>query len=303
MANHSLASRTWSTYQTVENHLTRCQQETSIEMSFPMDTKTVIVFTHWLVHNRKVKGATVDTYIAGLRQLHLVRGHDVPSLRPPMVQQILTGKKNIYPIIARETNKPNRLPVTLNVMKLLKHEIKHVEETTMNKTLLWSVCTLAFNSCLRIHELLARKEDEFDPQSTLLLKDIAMVTWEEDNSKELKLNLKSPKEDKKGKVKIINIYKSKGAMCPIKAFQRWQKLSPPKNRNIPIFCLESGVNLTGRRFNRIFERLLSKHIDYRKGSISSHSFQSGLATLMGQLSFPDHEIMAMGRWSSNCFET
>ena len=272
-------------------------------MSFPMDTKTVLVFTHWLVHSRKVKGATVDTYIAGLRQLHLVRGHDVPSLRPPMVQQILTGKKNIDSIVARETNKPKRLPVTLNIMKLLKHEIKHMEETTVNKALLWSVCTLAFNGCLRIHELLARKEDEFDPQSTLLLKDVATVTREEDNSRELQLNLKSPKEDKTGKGKIIDIYESKGAMCPIKAFQRWEKLSPHNDRNLPIFRLENGVNLTGRRFNRILKRLLNKHIDYRKGSISSHSFRSGLATLMGQLGFPDHEIMAMGRWSSNCFET
>lgn len=303
LANHSLASRTWSTYKTVEKHLSKCQHDTGIDLNFPMDTKSILIFTHWLVHNRGLKGATVNTYISGLRQIHLVKGHDIPALRPPILQQILAGKKNLDAVVARETKKPKRLPVTINVMKLLKLEIRKLQDTNTNKALLWSVCTLAFNGCMRIHELLARKETEFDIHTTLLHKDVSISPPKEDGYREIQLKLKSPKEDRVGNGKIIDIYETKGPLCPVRALQRWSRLSKHEEKNLPLFRLENGKNLTGRSFNKMLKLMLGKHLNYQNGSITSHSFRSGLATLMGQLGFPDHQIMAMGRWSSSCFET
>ena len=41
-ANHSLAAGTWSCYKTAVNNLKKCQTETNIELSFPLDeTKTL----------------------------------------------------------------------------------------------------------------------------------------------------------------------------------------------------------------------------------------------------------------------
>lgn len=45
-----------------------------------------------------------------------------------------------------------------------------------------------------------------------------------------------------------------------------------------------------------------KHIPGRYGHVSSHSFRSGIATLMGQLGYSDEQIKAIGRWSSKAFE-
>lgn len=300
LANHSLASRTWSTYKTVQNHLTRCQQETNIRIDFPMNTTAVLVFTHWLFSSRSLSATTVNTYIAGLRTLHLVKGFEVPALRPPIIQQVIEGRRHIDHIIARVENKPKRLPVTLNIMKLLKIEIKNMAESPVNKALLWSVCTIAFNGCMRIHELLARKEGEYDPQVTLLRKDVVLKT--DEATKEIQIKLKSPKEDRIGKGKIVDIYENKGTICPVRAFERYTRLSKHIERNLPIFRLENGSNLTGRRLNKTLKSLLGKHLNYNKGKITSHSFRAGLATLMGQLGFPDTQIMAMGRWSSSCFE-
>ena len=39
------------------------------------------------------------------------------------------------------------------------------------------------------------------------------------------------------------------------------------------------------------------------GSLTSHSFRTGLASMMGNLGFGDQDIQAMGRWSSSAFET
>jgi hypothetical protein len=39
-----------------------------------------------------------------------------------------------------------------------------------------------------------------------------------------------------------------------------------------------------------------------KGTITSHSFRAGIASMMGVMGYSDSEIMGVGRWSSNSFE-
>ena len=165
IANHSLAARTWSIYRTVENQLQRCQDETGTLMTFPLTNQNVIRFIHWLFESRKVSSSTVNSYLAGLRQLHLVNGVEIPLHRPPIVAQLLEGKKNVEVILARQGRKQKRLPETLNVMKLLKSEIKRMDSSQVHKALLWAVITIAFNGCLRIHELLAGRRLNSTPNS------------------------------------------------------------------------------------------------------------------------------------------
>ena len=65
--------------------------------------------------------------------------------------------------------------------------------------------------------------------------------------------------------------------------------------------LESGGNYTGKMFNKDLKQLLSPYVDYSKGTVSSHSFRSGLASLMATLGYSDQEIMTIGRWKSDAF--
>ena len=162
-----------------------------------------------------------------------------------------------------------------------------MDETTTNKTLLWAVSCLAFNGCIRIHKLLARTADQFDANSTLLLKDVKIVGRDGDTSKEIHIRLKSPEEDRIGKGKIIDIYETIGTMFPVHAYERWTRLSKFEDKILPLFRLENGANLTGRRFNKILKHLLSKHLDYSKGTISSHSFK-GVGHLNGTAGVPRH---------------
>ena len=151
---------------------------------------------------------------------------------------------------------------------------------------------------MRIHELLARRDGEYkeyNPQVTLLRKDVVLKA--EEATKEIQIKLKSPKEDRISKGKIVDIYENKGTICPVRAFKRYTRLSKHLERDLPIFRLENRSNLTGRKLNKILKSLLGKHLNYNKGKV-----RAGLATLIGQLGFPDTQIMAMGCWSSSCFE-
>ena len=90
-ANNGLAKSSWSSYKTVENHLIRAQEMTGIKMSFPMDEQMVLAFIAYLLEGRKIKSASVNQYLSGLRTLHLVRGLEVPMLRPAIVAAVLKG--------------------------------------------------------------------------------------------------------------------------------------------------------------------------------------------------------------------
>ena len=303
LLNHSLAAGTWSSYRTVGNLIEKCQNETATSMVFPLSTRSIIIFVHWLFETRKVTASTANTYLSGLRYLHLVKGVDIPVLRPALIEQLIKGKKNLENIEKRQNRKPVRAPITLTSMKLIKIGIKNWESSRVDKAMVWTACTTAFAGCLRIHEILCKESTSFDPDFTLLGSDLRLNTtdFKGDQIKVIQIRLKSPKEDRIGKGKIIDIYESKGPLCPVRAWERWSRLKGETREDLPAFRRENGTCFTGKHLNKLLRAFLEPHLDYEQMKISSHSFRAGMATLLGTLGFGDEEIMAMGRWSSDAY--
>ena len=302
VANHSLSKQTWSAYKTAGRMLVKCQEQTNEPMSLPLDDNKVLVFVAWLL-GREVTSRTISSYLSGLRQVHLAQGFYIPSLRPILIQQLLTGAANIDILKSRMKLKPIRLPVTVTLMKLLKLEIKESEECKEKKLLLWAVATLCFNGAFRIHELLSKTVRQYDPNFTLLLNDMTVKSIKvgKEIIKTIQVRIKSPKTDRIGVDQIIDVYESNGPLCPVKALLKWHTVSSHKRACAPAFLDEFGYPLTGKKFNRYLKNYMSKYIDYRKGRISSHSFRAGMASLLGNLGFTDEEIQAVGRWNSRAF--
>jgi len=86
-------------------------------MDFPLSTRSIIIFVHWLFETRKVTASTANTYLSGLRYLHLVKGVDIPVLRPVIIEQLIKGKRNLENIEKRQNQKPGRAPITLTVTR------------------------------------------------------------------------------------------------------------------------------------------------------------------------------------------
>ena len=156
----------------------------------------------------------------------------------------------------------------------------------------------------RVHEILSKYQQVFDPAFTLLGKDIRVVNIKVNNKtiSVLQILIKSPKEDRIGKEVVVDVYETKGSFCPVKHYKKWLESNPPMSSRKPAFLKPNGSPFTGRDLNKILKQLLSPHIDYTKNKISSHSFRVGMATMLGQIGFTDEEIQAMGRWSSRAFE-
>ena len=302
--NQGLSQKTWDSYQTAERMWRRCEKETGEKMDLPWRQKDTLLFTDWLLSDRKVSSATAGCYLAGIRKLHEMRGIENPGIRKSLVNQVLKGKRNEEAVTKRCADHKGRLPVTLTVMKLMKEVIRGWSQPMEWKLLMWAVCTLAFHGSFRIHELLCQHETYFDPDFTLLEKDVQMQSQKLPGGKEARVlivTVKAPKENKKGGVAVVDVYETGGPTCPVKAFCQWKNKRQEDGNKI-LFRSNDGVPLTGRRFNVLLKHLLEPHIDYSKGSITAHSFRSGIPSLLGALGHTDEEIKKIGRWSSRSFE-
>ena len=226
-ANHSLASATWKSYKTAENHIKKCEKETGIRLRFPFKTKETLTYIGWLLTSRKVRACTVEKYMSGIRLAHLKAGFAVPALKPDIIKAVIEGAAQSERIKDRLTEKPERLPVTPATLRLIKHELKKANWTLARKRLIWLVSTTAFNGSFRIGELLSSEKNRFDPQTTLLGRDLTVENCKqnEEKFKVLKVWLKCPKELKFGKGIMVEVFETQNELCPVAAFEKRKKVS------------------------------------------------------------------------------
>ena len=124
-----------------------------IKMRMPFGTSETLLYIGWLKNTRKVAVGTIEKYLAGIRLMHIKAGHNVPVLRPDIVQSVLTGLEQKENVEKRLKGKADRMAVTVSVLKLIKHELRKKNWTIAKKRPIWAVCLVAFHSSFRIHEL------------------------------------------------------------------------------------------------------------------------------------------------------
>lgn len=305
-ANMGLAKNTWANYRTAERLFLKCQRLHKTRFELPVSLDSVVLFVHYLVTARRLKGATISGYLAGIRQLHLQRGLDPPpALASQFIKQLLRGISNADGLAARAQDGPTgrhgRLPITPAVLTLLKKLASKAPWPIEKKLLFWAVANLAFAGAFRVHELLARASTDFDPRFTLLAEDVLLSGGPASEPAALHIRLKSPKEAKCANPVLVDVLRNNGPLCPVRAFTKWAAYRQPPP-SLPVFSRLDGSLFTGRELNQCLKQLLGPYVDPSAGSFSSHSFRIGLATTLGSLGCSDMDVKAAGRWSSRAFE-
>ena len=306
-ANHSLAVNTHTSYKTAVNHIRRVEEDTGLQLTFPFSLTSTLTYIGYLLTVRKVSTVSINKYMSGLRMAHMQRGVFSPWIKPEIVKTILTGQANKDQLEKRMSGKQGRLPVTPELMKALKTSLVSAKMTKSRKRTIWLCSTWCWAGAFRVHEILSRKQGEFDPTTTLLSEDVTEteVKVKGEQYRVLKIAIKHPKEEKLSDGIIMDIFESKGSgkwMCPVKAWDDWCRdkgFVPYPSK--PAIRLEGGMAYTGSLFNSDLKMLLENVVDYSKGSITAHSFRSGLATFMSKAGYSDNEIMSIGRWHSGAF--
>ena len=105
---------------------------------------------------------------------------------------ILNGQNNLEKLMEKIESKSKRVPVTIPILKLIKKNVRKSSLSKVRKTLIWAIATLAFTGGFRIHELLSRERQSYDPFVTLLGKD--HVLKENDKYPHIQILLKTQKK-------------------------------------------------------------------------------------------------------------
>ena len=282
--------------------LAKCCKANNIRKDLPISEGTAVTFILWLAFDRGVKAATISSYLAGVRQLHIMKGVDPPKLRSDIVSMALRGQEHREQAASRLHANKERQPITPDILLLLKARLRESNFSPVDQRLVWAVCTVAFFGAFRGIELLSRCENRFDPAFDLLAEDIAVVEDSESGGHALQLKIKSPKEDKKGRSIVVDIFRSRADICPVTAYRKWQELLPPREAGMPAFRWSSGTPLTSRRLNEILKERLAGYLEGAESQFTSHSFRTGAASMMGALGYSDDDIKSIGKWSSSAFD-
>jgi hypothetical protein len=220
LGNMGISRSTWSTYKTAKTMIQKCESEIKADLSIPFNQKKTLLFIDWLVRIRKLKASTVNSYLAGVRQLHIVSGLEPPNIRSSLVKLVLKGVENRDGIQKRAGSKRGRLPMTINMMLVFKNTIANSDLKKNDKRLLWAVSTVAFAGGFRIGEILSKLESTFDPDFTLLTKDVS-CSQDKTGNTVIHICLKCPKESKSSAPTVVDLYQNDGPLCPVKAFLTW----------------------------------------------------------------------------------
>ena len=141
-------------------------------------------------------------------------------MRPDVIKSILNGLSQKEKINQRKEGKAERLPVTISVLKLIRHELQKADWPLAKKRMILTICYLAFFGSFRIHEILAKEKLSFDVQTTLMCSDLKIENWEDKKTKVMKVWLKSPKELRKGTGIMVEVFETNNYLCPIRAFKK-----------------------------------------------------------------------------------
>jgi len=271
-----------------------CCAEKNIDPSLPLSKDTLVRFVLWLACDRKVSHATANVYLAGIKQLHTHFGVECPDIRNNTVKMLLQGLRNAE-FTTEKINKRN--PATADTQKALKQALTEQARPLPEKRLLWAAASLLFFGAFRASEILCRSENEFDPIFCLCDNDISLEK-NPDGSRKLNVVIKMPKEEKTQNKVTVEIFETSDKLiCPVDAWEKWQRSHRRSNTPQPHFCWENGKPLTITQLNAELKAV------YGSGAgISSHSFRIGAATALGELGHSDSEIQAIGRWSSGAFK-
>ena len=300
-ANGSKKYATWKQRKSVMNIVNKCREELGELLTFPWARQELHNFVGWCME-QNLKSNTIEQYVSNVRSLHKEVGLRMDDSDWPFLNNIIKGHGNL------SENRAGRIPMTPELMYKLKWRLKKSYQNIKEKCLVWAVYTILFQGSISIGEILAPTTSRFCPDSTPLGKNIILEqTWVGDKHVDmLKFSIRKPKETKGNALVNVEIF-DLGPNCfynGMSAWKKWRETSTlPIMDELPVFRKEDGSLLTPPQLNTIIQTLLKEDISYLEGTLASHSFRSGVVTIMGRLGYTEDEIKRQGRWTSEAFRT
>ena len=119
--------------------------ERGIPLELPIEEESILVFIHWLAFTRGLAGTTIETYLAGIRQMHVARGIEEQCFRTERVKLIIRGLKHRDTTEKRRAGQEGRKPITIDILEKLKARIAVTDFLGRDQRMVWTVCSVLFH--------------------------------------------------------------------------------------------------------------------------------------------------------------
>jgi hypothetical protein len=181
----SVSKATWKTRKAALQKILTFSKKQKIKLHWSLSKEIINGFVIWCFAN-KMSPLTTNSYVFALSSIQKCLGFNPIKIKNSQAEILLKGFKNQKP-----PSKKLRKPVTLKILSNLKSKIEKNFDNVYLKKAIWSAFTLAFFGCLRMGEIVCKKENSFHSESAFCWGDVKI------HKNYLKLNLKNTKNNDK----------------------------------------------------------------------------------------------------------
>ena len=222
---------------------------------------------------------TLKVYLAAIRLMHIEQGLSDPTT-DELLHLVCRG-------IHRQQTTPERkrLPITIDILKTLKSQLRLSNYPAHEQRMLWSAFTLSFYGFLSASEGLSLTWSDVTITDTHVL-----------------IELRQSRIDPFRRGQSIHIYATNSSTCPVRALKLFANKIDTKLPQLHVFSAGILSPLARSKLTEILRHLLLQAGMY-PSNYASHSFRIGAATTAAAAGLPTWLIKTLGRWSSNVYLT
>ena len=293
----SIAKSSWNKNGAALNCFRKFELSKCQKFDWPLTKNCIREFISWAILDKNLKASTVQSYISSLIFIHNVNELDPKNCSDLIVKSMIKGAENLN--FYKKISEGSRKVMTLPLLKILGHQIAKSNWTKVDKQVFWAAAIVAFFGSFRFGEILCSSDKSFHPNESLLWEDVAF------KNDSILIRIKIPK-NRNQKGEFVDLFKIENtSICPVLAMIRLQDLKGlPIDLKKPVFCFESGKNLTSDCLNSCLKQLLVPVVGKEAELISGHSFRAALPSVLANRPdlASDKDIKTWGRWSSGSFQ-
>ena len=149
-----------------------------INNDLPIDVRVARAFVTWAIGKKNLKSSTVKSYVSSLNIAHTLSSNENGNLNSdPCVKMLLKGAENSND----KTTHPTTvcLPMNLDLLDILGHRISILGWSAFSKQVFWTACVVCFFTSCRMGELLPSHTKNHNPDTTLLWKNVKILSDED----------------------------------------------------------------------------------------------------------------------------
>ena len=216
-------------------------------------------------------------YLAAIRLVHIENGFSHPTIDESL-HLVCRGIR-----CQHSNSEHTRLPITINLLRTLKDQLRFSQMSLLEQRLLWTAFTLSFYGFLRVSECLS-----------LTCSDVLI------HNDYISIILRQSKTDLFWRGQSVYIYATSATPCPVRAMHNYNNMLITKQPHHLVFSAGTISPLSRPQLTTILCHLLSQ-AGLCPSLYASHSFRIGAATTAAAVGLAPSLIKILGQLNSNLY--